>query len=202
MRFRSFALVAAYAVVWGGVARAQSTIKTPLDRTSYAVEAEPHLDIGTFDPLGYGSGLGYGVGGRFSFEIVRNGFVPSINDSVDIGVGADLLHYDGSGVGGVGSRCAQYVNGPAGTMVCRQAVTPGGASNYVFVPVVMQWNFWLARKWSVFGEPGLAIYAVDYNSFSVSPVFYAGGRYQFTDTVTLTFRIGYPTASIGVSFLL
>lgn len=33
-------------------------------------------------------------------------------------------------------------------------------------------------------------------------VLYAGGRYHFTDDIALTMRIGYPTFSLGVSFLL
>jgi hypothetical protein len=32
-------------------------------------------------------------------------------------------------------------------------------------------------------------------------VLYAGGRYHITDRITLTIRIGYPTFSIGASFL-
>jgi hypothetical protein len=34
-------------------------------------------------------------------------------------------------------------------------------------------------------------------------VFYAGGRYHFSDSVGLTIRLGFPTAlSVGVSFFL
>jgi hypothetical protein len=64
----------------------------------------------------------------------------------------------------------------------------------------MQWNFWLSRNWSVFGEPGGL---VDFGDKTrVHPAFYAGGRFHFTDRVTLTMRVGHPTASVGVSFLL
>jgi hypothetical protein len=196
------ALVAAAALAGASAdAHAQSTIRTPGDRAPTAVELEPHLDLGAFDPPGYGTGFGYGLGARGGFEIVHDGFVPSINDSVAIGVGVDFLHYDGSGNLGAGSRCLEYVPGPAGTMVCRKAATPGGASNYLFFPVVMQWNFWLTRGWSVFGEPGLAIYWVDSSSVGVTPAFWAGGRYRFTDNVALVFRLGYPTLTVGLSFL-
>jgi hypothetical protein len=34
------------------------------------------------------------------------------------------------------------------------------------------------------------------------PAFYAGGRLQLTPRITLTMRVGHPTASFGVSFLL
>ena len=68
------------------------------------------------------------------------------------------------------------------------------------VPLVMQWNFWLSRNWSVFGEPGGLI---DFGKKArPHPAFYAGGRFHFTERITLTMRVGHPTASIGVSFLL
>jgi hypothetical protein len=70
----------------------------------------------------------------------------------------------------------------------------------VLVPVVMQWNFWLSTHWSVFGEPGLAIGSGP--NANVWPVFYGGGRFHFTDRISLTLRIGYPDISVGVSFLL
>lgn len=68
------------------------------------------------------------------------------------------------------------------------------------VPIVMQWNFWLSRNWSVFGEPGGLL---DFGKKTrPHPAFYAGGRFHFSDSITLTMRVGHPTASVGVSFLL
>ena len=46
----------------------------------------------------------------------------------------------------------------------------------------------LAREWSL-------------TKGALGPVFSAGGRYHFTDSLALTMRIGYPTFSLGVSFL-
>jgi hypothetical protein len=71
----------------------------------------------------------------------------------------------------------------------------------VLVPIVLQWNFWLTRHWSVFGEPGFAITSGVNQQFDPF-IFYAGGRYLFTDRIGLTVRVGYPDASVGVSFLL
>jgi hypothetical protein len=67
----------------------------------------------------------------------------------------------------------------------------------LFLPVAMQWNFWLAPQWSVFGEPGIG-FAM--RKSVVHPILMAGGRYHFNDKVALTMRIGYPAISIGVSF--
>ncbi len=77
--------------------------------------------------------------------------------------------------------------------------------NTVFVPVVMQWNFYLSTHWSVFGEPGLGFVGNGYTGKGkdvLYPVFGAGGRFHFSDKVALTMRIGYPSLSVGVSFLL
>jgi hypothetical protein len=77
-------------------------------------------------------------------------------------------------------------------------------SGNVVVPVVMQWNFWLSTHWSVFGEPGLAIGGgprVNPES-PIWPAIFFGGRYHFNDRIALTMRIGFPTASVGVSFFL
>jgi hypothetical protein len=35
----------------------------------------------------------------------------------------------------------------------------------------------------------------------VVPAFYAGGRYAFSETTSLAMRVGYPTISVGLSFL-
>ena len=91
---------------------------------------------------------------RRTLELVDNGFVSSINNTVGIGFGLDWL-------------------------------SPGDR-NVFWVPVVMQWNFWLSDEWSVFGEPGGGLYFGKASGFS--PAFYAGGRYHFNDAIALTMR--------------
>lgn len=78
---------------------------------------------------------------------------------------------------------------------------PGGPG-YFFIPVVMQWNFWLTTHWSVFGEPGIGFTNSTATHPPLDPVFFAGGRYHFSEHVALTLRLGYPDVSVGVSFLL
>ena len=162
-------------------------IKRPGDHPRYSVELEPHgiLGFGTFD---YGS-FAIGAGGRVGIPIVQNGFIPTLNNSVAISFGVDWAHF----LGCYDSR-----------FVC--------SADYLEFPVTMQWNFFLTRRWSVFGEPGFYIYHAWFNSCpvgcvaapnatSAGPAFYAGARYHFSDKATLTMRIGYPNFSIGVSFL-
>jgi hypothetical protein len=184
-------------------ARADDTIRRPGDHPKYAVEIEPHALWG-WTHYHYAPDDGFGLGGRFSIPIVENGFVPSINNSVAISLGVDWLHYSGSG-------CYDYYFGPH---------YPGcynvGDANYLFFPVVMQWNFFVAQHWSVFGEPGLVIWHGFYDYCSTAPpgypcanpsstgvdfAFYVGGRYHVSDHVALVLRVGYPTFSFGVSFM-
>jgi hypothetical protein len=69
----------------------------------------------------------------------------------------------------------------------------------LFIPVAMQWNFWLSTHWSVFGEPGIGF---AFRHDVVHPILMAGGRFHFSDKVSLTMRLGYPAISVGVSFFL
>jgi hypothetical protein len=178
-------------------ANAQSIIKSPGDHPDYSVELEPH---GLF---GWGHlyrGGGFGLGGRASIPIVKNGFIPSINNSVAISFGLDWVRYSGC--------YFQDVRGP-------NRVEYGCGASYFIFPAAMQWNFWLTPKWSAFGEPGLYVYHGIFDDFcplgtvcttptrtSVDFAFYVGGRFHFSEKAALTMRIGYPTFSVGVSFLL
>jgi hypothetical protein len=72
-----------------------------------------------------------------------------------------------------------------------------------WVPVVMQWNFWLSEHWSVFAEPGVALRLRDeFRDRGPDLTLYGGGRFRFGQAVALTLRIGHPAASIGFSFFL
>lgn len=180
-----------------GTANAQSIIKNPGDHPNYRVELEPHLNFG----WAHYRGNGFGLGARASIVIVDNGFIKSINNSVAISFGLDWLRY---------SDCYyyDYRYGYRGRGY-------GCGASYFLFPVAMQWNFWLSPKWSVFGEPGLHVYHAVFDDYcdpafpncsyptrtSVDFAFWAGGRFHFSDTVALTMRIGYPTFSIGVSFM-
>ncbi len=183
----------------GGAARhaqAESTIRVPGQRPEYSFELEPHLLLTPFEAPNNPSGDGYGLGVRGTVEILPEGFISKLNDSVGIGFGLDWIHYDG-----LRGRayCERFVQTAQGVPVCVE--TSAHSSSYVFVPVVMQWNFWLHRSWSVFGEPGLALSHRSGGDFGAVPVFSAGGRFHFNDSVALTLRLGYPSFSLGVSCL-
>jgi hypothetical protein len=184
-------VLAAASLLNPALAYADDTIKHPGDHPDYHVEIEPHV-LFAYD--GIFADSGFGLGGRFSIPIVKNGFVPSINNSVAIGFGVDWVHYS--------DNC--HYRDRFGAYGCD--------ANYFFFPVVMQWNFFVAQRWSVFGEPGLFIYTGSYDNncppnspcdisrSGVRPAIYVGGRFHITDTLSLTMRLGWPTLSVGLSF--
>jgi len=180
----------------GGSALADTLlIQRPGSHPNYFFEAEPHLGFSALPPPGPARGSGFGVGFRGTFEIVDNGFIAGINNTVGVGVGADWLYYGDSDLpcerDPSGNNCAD--------------LDPDFSMTYIYLPVVMQWNFWLSRDWSVFGEPGVGLHFMSEGDDSVGLdpfFFFVGGRYHFSDRVTLTMRAGYPTFSVGASFLL
>lgn len=143
---------------------------------TYAVEIEPHFSAGTDNGPRFKHDNGFGPGARFSIPIVENGFVPTINNSVAISFGIDWV-YRGEGFG-------------------------GDSVNEFVLPVTMQWNFWVTDNWSFFGEPGVAIDAFFNRDWRLLPAFYGGARWNATENVNIVFRLGYPSTSVGVSFLL
>jgi hypothetical protein len=166
MRLSLFTSVFVTLTAVTGVALAdRSIIKHPGLHPAYTFEAEPHLLVEPFDDFLPGAGF------RGTLELLNNGFVKTINNSIGLGFGADFT------------------------------------KDTMRLPIVMQWNFWLTENWSVFGEPGGAILIRDgrrgrdrhaFDHFA----FYAGGRWHFTERMSLTMRIGRPAASVGVSFFL
>ena len=190
-----FAVSATFSLAWSHRAGADELlIDDPGEHPDYIFDAEPHLLLGVFKPPGPAAGTGLGVGFRGTIEIFDNGFVPSINNTVGIGFGVDWMRYDRA------DRAC--VNQAAGSN-CR-IVQVEESVDYFWIPVVLQWNFWLSDNWSVFGEPGVALRVTNEGDSEVSfdPFnLWVGGRFHFSDAVALTMRIGYPTFSIGVSFL-
>ncbi len=199
-------ILACAALVTKGAQAEESIIKHPGDHPNYSVELEPHL-LAAFLLVPHG-GDGYGLGGRITIPLMKNGFISSINNNVGIGFGLDWVHYSG----------CYYAYYGVGYYDCP-------TFNTFVIPVVMQWNFFLSTHWSVFGEPGLALeygtwsgdfcgYYYDARGFrqsylcgnapnhlTVDPfIFFVGGRFHFSESASLTMRLGWPYFSIGVSF--
>jgi hypothetical protein len=173
--------------------------RTPV---GYTVEIEPHLIAGS-SPPGSGFGSGAGLGLRASWVLAPDGFIDGVNDSIALGFGLDFGHYSAAyALNGYRDQCRRFEDGPAGTSVCTDVTSNGGTYNYLFLPVVMQWNFWFTERWSAFGEPGINLYYLGNHGVAAGPALYLGGRFRLAERITLTLRIGYPTLGLGVSFMM
>lgn len=186
----------------GGAQASDVIIRYERVPIGYAFELEPHLVLGSAPPgPGYGAGAGLGV--RGSFVVAPEGFIRGVNDSVAVGFGLDLGRYYGSlAFNGYRDQCLHFEPGPNGTSICTDVTSNGGTYNYLFVPAVMQWNFWFTDRLSAFGEPGINLFFLGNHGFGVGPALYIGGRFRVADRITITARLGYPTVGVGVSFLM
>ncbi|MEZ4228965.1 MAG: hypothetical protein R3B89_07370 [Polyangiaceae bacterium] len=187
-----------------GLASAESVIKRPGAHPRYAFELEPHLVFQWENRWGDDDGLGPGA--RFNIPFLDNGPISSINNNMAIGIGLDLT---------LGDNDCRYWYGayrvPGDRYDC--SVTE------LWAPVVLQWNFFITDIISVFGEPGIAfvhrsiegdwyctnnpgdVCHYDDTDNELEGVFWGGARFQFSDVVGLTVRLGTPYVSVGANFL-
>jgi hypothetical protein len=88
---------------------------------------------------------------RASFVIAPEGIHPRRQRLDRLGVGLDYTRYSPAyGFYGYRDQCLHFEPGPAGTQVCTDVTSNGGSYSYVFVPAVMQWNFWFTERFSAF----------------------------------------------------
>jgi hypothetical protein len=198
-------LLAFCALFWAAPAAAQ--IKQPGAHPDYAVELEPHLTFEWDEGPAYYGGSGVGLGFRASIPLFKNGPIPRINNNMAITFGLDWVHfaYDQS------VACARFRGD-----FCRDW---GFSANAFWLPVALQWNFFVHPRISVFGEVGLAIVHerwswanpcgggglcqyTDSGTRFPFLVFYPGARFMLSDRIGLTARVGYPHVTFGASFLL
>jgi hypothetical protein len=177
---------------------ARGTIREPGHHPDYSVELEPHGLLG-WQWLPRDNHWGYGLGLRASIPFFQNGPINTINNNMGISFGLDWIH--------AGHDC-RVPSDPARHQC--------GADSF-WVPVAVQWNFFLTEVISVFGEPGLA-FAFDRwdrrepcgpavcerqdSATHFRPVIWGGARFLFGQQVGVTVRLGVPSASVGVSFLI
>ncbi|HEY8087092.1 MAG TPA: hypothetical protein VIF09_04590 [Polyangiaceae bacterium] len=154
---------------------------------SYRLELEPHFAFGAENVYG---ASGFGAGLRVGVPLFA-GALGSVPDNLAISFGGDVLHYDN----------------------CYYARDCG--ANYLLVPVALQWNVFVARPVSVFLEGGAFLYKGWFDgcapgdgpgcsapsNFGILPTVALGGRLHLGRDVALTLRLGYPTTTLGVSFL-
>jgi hypothetical protein len=180
---------------------ASAQIRSPRSHNLYGVELEPHLVVQWADEPWWDD-TGVGVGFRASIPVLANGPIDSINNSLAVGFGLDWAHFDG---------CGPFND------VCD--------ANDFWIPLVLQWNFYLTRSISLFGEFGLALqYSTldwdgpvpgncaringvdicndDVDDLDIELVLWLGARFSLSENVALTLRLGTPSLLLGVSFYL
>jgi hypothetical protein len=170
------------------IAHAQGPVEAPppdRDPSAYPIEIEPHFAFGTG---GVYTDSGFGAGLRVSIPIVPD-LLHTVPDNLAITFGGDMLHY---------SDC--YYGSYCG-------------ANYLLLPVGAQWNVFVARRVSLFAEAGVYVYKGFFNEcgpgagcappsdFGLGPMVAVGVRVHIGDNVSFNARLGYPTFTLGVSFL-
>jgi hypothetical protein len=198
------ALLAAALLLFAAPAHAQtSIIKQPGNHQSYALELDPHLVV-QYSDLPY-TDAGIGLGLRFSIPFVQNGPIKTINNNIGISFGFDWVHFGDDGL------CQGRGAAPFFPDTCN--------ATELWFPVAAQWNFFLTRVISVFGEVGLSVHytrwgyegpcttgggTCEYHTSNldpIEPVIWGGGRFLFGRMAGMTVRLGWPYISVGASIL-
>ena len=171
--------------------RADAQIGSPGRHPHYHVELEPHLVWQwTGDEAALDDGIGFGF--RASIPLLQDGPVSTINNSLAISFGIDWAWF---------GDCRAYGGD------CRE--------NDFWVPITMQWNFFLTSVVSLFPEFGLGFRdaAFDYDvacsprgcrgsSLEVHPVLWFGARFYLAQSFAIVVRLGTPSLQLGASFTL
>jgi hypothetical protein len=194
---RFVAPVAAAACVLGAPALASAQIKSPGAHPKYSVELEPHFIIDWNDHNGPDDDEALGLGMRATIPFLDNGPISTINNNMGIGFGLDYAWND--------NACNNWR--------WRNRFWNDNCSwNVFYVPVVVQWNFWLTPIVSVFGEAGLAIERTHWevdgccedSDTDLEFLFWGGGRFLFgaNSSVGAVVRLGWPYISLGIGILI
>jgi len=129
--------------------------------------------------FGYG-GVPFSVGGRYLQPILHDGFVPTINDSFSVEIGADL-----------------YVLG----------ASRFGAA--IGIPIELMWALHFSQKFAGYLKLGAALelrFLGDWcwggfcSAIGAGIVAQLGIMYRLTDTITLRVELGYPGLKLGLGF--
>jgi hypothetical protein len=189
---RRRAAVAAFCWMWLAAVPAGA-----LPRGPYALEPEVHLAFGAGEPTARAGGYGGGVGGRASVTVGSFGVSPRVADWLAVGAGLDFVRHAG-GASPYGP-CVERTPAPAGTSVCTRIDAPNGARSYLLLPVVAQWSLAVAPPLSLFVEPGVGIVLFS-DGAAAAPAFALGARYRLADAANAVLRLGWPLATLGISF--
>jgi hypothetical protein len=159
-----------------------------------SVHASRPTKLDVTGSLGFLGDTDVGLAGWYSFPIVKDGFIPPINDSFNLEFGL-AMDYAWSNYY-VSSRCDyNYYD-----------VTPMGG---------VRWDFYLTKSWTVFAKAkagigyrvsrdtdcfGTRVSTSEYGGVQVIPDGGAGAYWNFSEGMGMRFEIGYRGGSVGLSF--
>ncbi len=157
----------------------------------YSVEIEAHGTVAAFDSFF----VGLGGGMRLTIPVADNALVKSIDDEISLGIGLDIVRYG----------AYKPINNSS---------KPGLGVLAFYVPVSLQWNFWLGSRATFFLEPSLVYrYATYIDECSSAygtacaertrflPSGALGMRFRFANHIGMTLRVGWPMANLGLTWL-
>lgn len=126
--------------------------------------------------LPYGSffwgGFGLGVGGTFYIPLVKNGFIPPVNDEFGIDFGADLMFWPG------------YFAGVS-----------------ISIPVSVLWTFHFTDTFAAYAKAGIALRIwPGFTGGALWPdgVGAVGLNWMFSKGMGLRAEVGYPGLKVGL----
>ncbi|HPY20974.1 MAG TPA: hypothetical protein PLM08_25000 [Polyangiaceae bacterium] len=193
----------------GGIHPADAQIKQPGTHLRYGVEVEPHLLFMHDGHSWYGDDDGWGPGVRLSVPIIEDGPINTINNSLAIGFGLDWAHFKGH-CWSPAWRVRPSPNDPYYHYWYEKC-----SANEIWVPVVLQWNFFFTDFVSAMAELGPSIVRRSWEYYVPCPggwckdteadldleplIFHAGVRLHFSQSVGMTIRLGWPYLLAGAS---
>ncbi len=130
-----------------------------------------------FSYYGYGtyvSAFSLGLGARFYIPIVKEGFLPMLNDSFGIEFGVDTIAVFGAYGYGTGFAFA--------------------------IPVEARWNFHIFQKLEAYAKvgAGLGFFFGNYLYPYFIPVANVGVLFKLSEVISLRAEVGYPAVKIGI----
>jgi hypothetical protein len=165
-----------------------STTGTLLDASSHRRPQQLSVFLGLPWYRGFGGVFPGGIGGRFYFPLLHDGFLPGVNDSLGLEVGADLSFY------------AYWRNAPLGLSLA--------------VPFEAMWQLHVLPRLAAYLKLGVAL---DFGfANTCSPNGYCGPNgyiwpfvvatgglaVQLTQAIALRLEVGYPWLRLGLGFAL
>ncbi len=151
-----------------------------MHRSGFLLDRAEHsrpmlLTVQAVIPYGYfGYGFPIGVGGLFYIPLVKDGFIPPLNDEFGIDFGADVIFH-------LGWATAVFD---------------------LIIPVSVLWKFHITDTFAAYAKAGIALRIWPGSAHAVWPDFVGavGLDWMFSKSIGLRAEVGYPGIKVGLNF--